>query len=199
MEELILHYLKNVMVTMPVEVVEVNETNNLCTVKPLIFNNLELPLIVNCPFLPIGNKTSHIKFKVEKGQKFQALFSQLDLSNYISKAQEGQVNSVRPFSFTNCVILPIMALTEIDNIAVPSVNFEILGNMKITGDIEHTGKYTHNGDTEQTGNVTQDGKYDATGIINSDSDVTAAGISLVNHTHNYRPGSGNPTPTQKPQ
>ncbi|MGL4998600.1 MAG: hypothetical protein ACRC5T_06475 [Cetobacterium sp.] len=184
-EDLIFHYLKKIMVTMPVEIVSVDAGTSLCTVKPLLFDELEMPLIVKCPFMPLGNK--NVKFKVQTGQKYQALFSQLDLSNYISKAQTGQINSGKPFSFTNCVILPVFASGETDKLAVPEVDIEITGTTKFTGDMEIIGNI------KISGNIEQDGG------INSSEDIVGEGISLVNHTHNYNPGPGGPTPTQKPQ
>lgn len=181
------HYLNKIMVTMPVEIVEVDSDTNLCTVKPLIFNELEFPLIVKCPFLPIGSKDKNIKFKVQVGHRYMALFSQLDLSNYISSGNSGQVNSKKTFSFTNCVILPILAMTEVDGIKVPELDFEINGNIKIKGNIDLEGDIT------QKGNITQ------TGGITSTDDVVSGGISLQKHNHLYNPGPGSPTPTGKPQ
>lgn len=186
-EEIMMHFLSKIMVTMPVEIVEVDNNTNLCTVKPLIFNELELPLIVKCPFMPIGSKTKNIKFKVQKGQRYQALFSKLDLSNYISTGAVGQINSTKQFSFTNCVILPILALTETDGVKVPELDFEITGDVKINGNI------TMIGNIDLKGNIKQEGG------INSTEDIVSGKISLQNHTHKYNPGTGSPTPSQKPE
>lgn len=168
--EIIKHYLSQIMVTMPVEIVEVDNNTNLCSVKPLIYNELDFPVIVKCPFLPIGSKTKNIKFKVQKGQRFLALFSQLDLSNYIASGTIGQINSTKQFSFTNCVILPILALTELDGIKVPELDFEINGNVKMNGKLEIDGDIIQN-----TGNIKTNGKVEAK------EDVLAETVSLKNH------------------
>ncbi|MGL6023778.1 MAG: hypothetical protein ACRC0F_04105 [Cetobacterium sp.] len=173
--EITKHFLNKVIVTIPVEITEVDNKTNLCSVKPLIYNELELPIIVKCPFMPIGSKTSNIKFKVQVGQRYMALFSQLDLSNYLTTGQGGQVTSKKEFSFTNCVILPILALTEVDNIQVPEMDFEINGNIKINGNIEINGG------------------------IKSTDDIIAGSISLQKHVHNYNGGDKPPAPTEKPQ
>lgn len=142
---------------MPVEIVSVDEATSLCTVKPLLFSELEeleLPLIVKCPFLHIGDKETNLKYKVKKGHRLMGLFSQLDLSLYIAQGLTGKVNSTHNFSFTNCVILPIRALTEVDGINVPSFDFELTGKLKINGDVELNGNLTHNGNTTQEGSTT---------------------------------------------
>ena len=176
--EIIMHYLKKIMVCMPVEIVSVDTETSLCTVKPLIFDSLEFPLIVKCPFLHIGVTDKNIKFKVKPKQRFWAMFSQLDLSNYISGAVTGQVNSKKGFSFTNCVILPVGASTEIDKINIPALDFEINGDIKINGNIN------------LTGNIVQEGSITSTGLIHSDEDVTAKTVSLDNHIHkNTKPGN----------
>ena len=176
--EIIMHYLKKIMVCLPVEIVSVDSSTSLCTVKPLIHDSLEFPLIVKCPFLHIGVTDKNIKFKVKPKQRFWAMFSQLDLSNYINGAVVGQVNSRKEFSFTNCVILPVGASTEIDKINIPTLDFEINGNIKINGNIE------------LTGNIIQNGSINSTGLIHSDEDVAAKNVSLSEHIHkNTKPGN----------
>ena len=153
-EEIIKHYLNEIRICMPVEIISVDEMTSLCTVKPLLFSELEeleLPLIVKCPFLHIGDKEKNLKFKVQKGHRLMGMFSQLDLSLYIAQGLTGKVNSNHNFSFTNCVILPIRALTEVDGINVPSFDFELTGTLKINGDVELNGNLKHNGDTNQIG------------------------------------------------
>lgn len=190
MEEVIKHFLSKIFVTIPVEIVKVNAENSLCDVKPLLFDKLELPIIVECPFLQIGNGSTMLKFKVEKGQKFMALFSQLDLSNYIANGEIGQINSVKKFSMTNAVILPIQATTKKDLCTVPEVPFEISGDVKIIGNMEVNGNVKINGKTEVEQEVISKVKMTAPVVV-GEQDVTFGGVSGKGHIHpGVQPGQG---------
>lgn len=50
-----------------------------------------------------------------------------------------------------------------------------------------------------TGDIKVAGNIEVTGGITTTKDIIAGGISLINHTHNYKPGPGGPTPTDKPK
>lgn len=190
-EEIIKHYLNEIRVCMPVEIVSVDEATSLCTVKPLLFSELEeleLPLIVKCPFLHIGDKETNLKYKVKKGHRLMGLFSQLDLSLYIAQGLTGKVNSTHNFSFTNCVILPIRALTEVDGINVPSFDFELTGSLKINGDVELNGNLTHNGNTTQEGSTTVSEKITTKDLLASGTSefkggTTIQGKPFLKHSH----------------
>lgn len=170
MEKLITEHLSKIMVTIPCEIVEINSETSLMTVKPLIFDELELPLIVDVPMQYIGTSKKYLKFKFAPGDRIVCLFSQMDLGSYISTGLTGQVNSVEKFNASNCIALPILATTELDKMKVPTVDFEIVGEVKIIGNVEIEGNIT-----QKNGNITTTGKIEA------EVDVIGAGISLPNH------------------
>lgn len=43
------------------------------------------------------------------------------------------------------------------------------------------------------------GDVSVNGTVTVSEDVIGGGISLKNHTHDYNPGPGSPTPTQPPK
>ena len=171
MIEVIKHFMSEILVTIPVKIVKIHNDSSLVDVIPIVFNDLEMPIIVSCPFLHIGNKDKYIKINTKIGNVHYAMFSQIDLSNYIAKGSQGQVNSIKKFKMNNAVILPVFANTKVDKFQMPSLDFEIVGDIKITGNINHIG------------NTTQTGEITATGTIKSDTEVEASGVKLTTHKH----------------
>ena len=122
------------------------------------------------------------------------MFSQLDLSLYIAQGLTGKVNSTHNFSFTNCVILPVRALTEVDGINVPSFDFELAGSLKINGDVELNGNLTHNGNTTQEGSTTVSEKITTKDLLASGKSelkggATIKGQDYFEHEHETKDGN----------
>ena len=180
-EKLIEFYTKKIQVSIPCRIEKLS--GMYADVKPLIYDDLDFPVISSVPILYIGGSNGKFKFKSSIGDVVTVFFTQLDLAKFQALGKTGQVNSKESFNLTNAFALPFNLHTKPDSEVIATTDFEFIGDVDITGNVNIDG------------NLTVDGTIDATGIIHSDIDVTAAGISLVNHTHQYNPGPGSPTPT----
>ena len=180
-EKIIELYTKKIQVSIPCRIEKLS--GMYADVKPLLFDDLDFPVISSVPILYIGSATKKLKFKSSVGDIVTVFFTQLDLGKFLALGTSGQVNSTESFNLTNAFALPFNLHTKPDSESMATADFEFIGDVDITGNLDIDG------------NLTVDGTIDATGIIHSDVDVTAGSISLVNHTHQYNPGPGAPTPT----
>jgi hypothetical protein len=181
LEKIIELYTKKIQVSIPCKIEKIS--GMYADVKPLIFDDLDFPVISSVPILYIGNSSKKLKFKSSIGDIVTVFFTQLDLGKFLSTGATGQVNSTESFNLTNAFALPFNIHSKSDNETIATADFELIGNVDMTGNLDIVGNL----------NVT--GTIDATGEIHSDVDVTAGGISLKTHTHQYNPGPGSPTPT----
>lgn len=159
MDSLTEEFLKNIQVYLPVEVVQVYN-NSLVDVMPLIYNELELPIINQVPIEHLGSDENHsIKFKVEKGHHGIIFLSQLDLSLYMETGEKSKCNTDETFNLTNAKYCPFLQWRK-GGVSTPSdYDIEIkFPKIKIVGDLDITGNIKHIGNTEQTGNLTVSSK-----------------------------------------
>ena len=104
MDSLTEEFLKNIQIYLPVEVVQVYN-NSLVDVMPLIYNELELPIINQVPIEHLGSDENHsIKFKVEKGHHGIIFLSQLDLSLYMESGEKSKCNKLLILQMQNIVL-----------------------------------------------------------------------------------------------
>lgn len=172
MDKVTEQYLNNIQVFLPVEVVNVYP-NSLVDIKPLIYNEIQLPIINNVPVQHLGADSSNcIKFKVKKGQHGLALFSQIDFSEYMENGVESKSDTTETFNLTNAVFVPFLQWKN-GGITLPETyDLEII-----------MGKILINGNVDVVGDVNVDGTLNCTKTINASIDVIGGGISLKNHTH----------------
>ena len=103
-----------------------------------------------------------------------------DVSLFLAQGTEEENNTLESFSRSNAVAFPFKLTNFLEGFKMPSMDIEILGNLKVTGNIE------------------VEGSIQATDEITSDTDVKTGSISLKNHVHPYTwtdgGGSGNTSP-----
>ena len=157
MDSLTENFMNRIQVCLPCKVLNVS-SNSLLQVDPLIFNELELPVINEVPVYHLGNINANIKVKVNVGDHGLVLFSQVDFANYMVSGNKSSGVTSEPFNLTNCIYLP-MAAWRGGGLAMPSFDFEINGNILINGNI------THNGNTTHTGQLINSGKVESNGIV----------------------------------
>lgn len=155
MDSLTQEKMNSIFVCLPVKVIGVN-SDSIIQVEPLIFNELALPIINDVPVYHLGNVNTFFKIKVNVGDHGLCLFSQVDFANYMSSGAKSSGNTSEPFNLSNAIYLPFVAWRS-GGLPMPSVDFEIKGNIKIDGNIEHNGNTTHTGQFNNTGKVTSNG------------------------------------------
>ena len=153
MDKLTLEALKSVYVWLPVRVEEVG-TDSLLKVLPMTYNEgLELPIINDVPVLHLGNENSFINIKVNVGDMGVALFSQMDISEFMEKGVIDSCDSSELFNLTNCSFLPVKMWKTGGTVMPTDFDFEITGKVKIVGDLVHEGNLSHTGNTTQIGRL----------------------------------------------
>lgn len=153
----------------------------LLSVKPIgMYGGVIPPVIHDVPLGLLGNMENHTDHKLVVGNIVPILFTTLDIGNYISFGSKDTVSDVGINNYNSCIALPITFDVSQLNLALPE-------------SISKVGNEKHKGNLEQTGT------QKVTGICESDTDYVSAGVSGKNHTHDYRPGTGSPTPTDKPK
>ena len=121
----------------------------------------------NVPLLQLGNSSINIKINLKVGDYVPLFHVKEDISLFLSQGTEEDNKTLDLFSDSNCIALPFKLFNFNENFKYPDIDFEITGNLKITGDVEI------------------EGKLSATNEIKSDTDVKASNISLKNHVHAY--------------
>jgi len=193
--------------SLPCEIKSINYGAGTCTVQPLAKRELCRKLInypplidVRLDFLKFGGWSFQIPRKV--GDIVWVGFSETALSDETS-LERFSLNE--PYIIGSCEkgfennsddIILQGAGTRIEikgngdiTILAGSNETTITSNVTVNGNLTINGNTTQVGDTSQTGTVTVNGSIGASG------DVTGKGISLNDHTHNYRPGDQSPTST----
>lgn len=189
MDSLTEEFLKNIQVYLPVEVVNVYN-NSLVDVMPLIYNELELPIINQVPIEHLGSDEKHsIKFKVEKGHHGIIFLSQLDLSLYMETGEKSKCNTDETFNLTNAKYCPFLQWRK-GGVSTPSdYDIEIkFPKIKIVGDLDIIGNIKHTGDTEQTGNLTVSSKITTQELLVNGNSELKGGTTIqdkpfLTHAH----------------
>ncbi len=145
-------------------------------------SNESLPSITQLPVLYMGSNDYQISFPIQEGDEGLALFAERDISRFISTGETGSPNALRLHDLSDAMFLPtpISAPKRIfprNNVLLMSNNsteIEISnGVVKITGDLEVTGKATITDDIETlTGDVVATSKI-----------VPGVPIKLTDHQH----------------
>lgn len=143
-------------------------------------NIMDGGIITDVPLLQLGNSSINIKINIKVGDLIPIFHTKDDVSLFLAQGTEEENNALESFSRSNAVAFPFKLTNFLEGFTMPSVDIEILGNLKVTGNIEITGSLT------------------ATDEISSDTDVKTGSISLKNHVHPYTwtdgGGSGNTSP-----
>lgn len=195
MDSLTEEFLKNIQVYLPVEVVQVYN-NSLVDVMPLIYNELELPIINQVPIEHLGSDENHsIKFKVEKGHHGIIFLSQLDLSLYMETGEKSKCNTDETFNLTNAKYCPFLQWRK-GGVSTPSdYDIEIkFPKIKIVGDLDITGNIKHIGNTEQTGNLTVSSKITTQELLVNGKTELKGGATIKDqdyfeHKHETKDGN----------
>ena len=127
----------------------------------------------NVPLLQLGNSSINIKINLKVGDYVPLFHVKEDISLFLSQGTEEDNKTLDLFSDSNCIALPFKLFNFNEGFKMPEIDFEIIGNLKVTGNLE------------LIGDIKQTGKIESTGEIKSDADVKASNISLKNHVHAY--------------
>ena len=176
-EQLIIEsLLKDVYTLSFAKVTKVDNATSFLEVK----NIMDGGIITDVPLLQLGNSSINIKINIKVGDLIPIFHTKDDVSLFLAQGTEEENNALESFSRSNAVAFPFKLTNFLEGFKMPSVDIEILGNLKVTGNIEITGSLT------------------ATDEISSDTDVKTGSISLKNHVHPYTwtdgGGSGNTSP-----
>ena len=176
-EQLIIEsLLKDVYTLSFAKVTKVDSATSFLEVK----NIMDGGIITDVPLLQLGNSSINIKINIKVGDLIPIFHTKDDVSLFLAQGTEEENNALESFSRSNAVAFPFKLTNFLEGFTMPSVDIEILGNLKVTGNIEITGSLT------------------ATDEISSDTDVKTGSISLKNHVHPYTwtdgGGSGNTSP-----
>ena len=176
-EQLIIeNLLKDVYTLSFAKVTKVDSATSFLEVK----NIMDGGIITDVPLLQLGNSSINIKINIKVGDLIPIFHTKDDVSLFLSQGTEEENNALESFSRSNAVAFPFKLTNFLEGFKMPSMDIEILGNLKVTGNVEITGS------------------IQATDEISSDIDVKAGTISLKNHVHPYTwtdgGGSGNTSP-----
>lgn len=192
------------------KITSVNHSAGTCTVQPLAKRELCQQMInypslidVRLDFLKFGGWSFQIPRKV--GDIVWVGFSETALSDETS-LERFSLNE--PYIIGSCEN-GFEANSDDIILQGAGTRIEIKGNgditilsgsneTTITSNVTLNGNLTINGDTTQVGSTTQTGTVTVNGSIGASGDVTGKGISLNEHTHNYKPGDYSPIPTSEP-
>lgn len=167
MNKVVEEHLKNIYVYLPCEVVKVYNSS-LVDIKPLLYNDIPLPIIVNIPIMHLGSEQGHsIKLKVKNGDKGLIMLSQMDISNFMKNGTDTKCETDEIFNLTNSVYIPFLQWTS-------------GGTSSSTSDLEITMGITDwKGDITQTGNTVIDGNVTINGNLTVSGDVNIGGTFML--------------------
>lgn len=176
-EQLIIEsLLKDVYTLSFAKVTKIDSSTSFIEVK----NIMDGGIITDVPLLQLGNSSINIKINIKVGDLIPIFHTKDDVSLFLAQGTEKENNALESFSRSNAVAFPFKLTNFLEDFTMPSVDIEILGNLKVTGNIE------------------VEGSIQATDEISSDTDVKTRSISLKNHVHPYTwtdgGGSGNTSP-----
>lgn len=171
LEQLISFYTSKIYVVLPCKITSIDGLY--INVQPVIHEvDKEFPIIPHVPLLTFGNSDLRIKFNNKVGDVVTVLFSQIDLSKFLIDGSTISVDNDEKFNLTNAIALPFN-IHKYGSEQTPALDFDIIGDVKITG------KLFVKGDIEQIGDHILDGK------VQSSGDVQGGGVSLMNHIHQF--------------
>ena len=176
-EQLIIEsLLKDVYTLSFAKVTKVDNATSFLEVK----NIMDGGIITDVPLLQLGNSSINIKINIKVGDLIPIFHTKDDVSLFLAQGTEEENNALESFSRSNAVAFPFKLTNFLEGFTMPSMDIEILGNLKVTGNIE------------------VEGSIQATDEISSDTDVKTGSISLKTHVHPYTwtdgGGSGNTSP-----
>ena len=176
-EQLIIEsLLKDVYTLSFAKVTKIDSATSFLEVK----NIMDGGIITDVPLLQLGNSSINIKINIKVGDLIPIFHTKDDVSLFLAQGTEEENNALESFARSNAVAFPFKLTNFLEGFTMPSIDIEILGNLKITGNIE------------------VEGSIQATDEISSDTDVKTGSISLKNHVHPYTwtdgGGSGNTSP-----
>ena len=170
------HLLKDVYTLSFAKVTKIDNATSFLEVK----NIMDGGIITDVPLLQLGNSSINIKINIKVGDLIPIFHAKDDVSLFLAQGTEEENNALESFSRSNAVAFPFKLTNFLEGFTMPSMDIEILGNLKVTGNIE------------------VEGSIQATDEISSDTDVKTGSISLKTHVHPYTwtdgGGSGNTSP-----
>lgn len=163
-------------------------TISLCKINSINANNSFMEvfciatktIITDVPLMQLGNATIGINVKLKVGDIIPVLHIKEDLSLFLSQGTEEPNDTLNDFSQSNAIGLPFKIPTFNENYKMPQYDVDIIGSLRIKGELIIEANAEHAGDLTISGNIKATGNVEATG------DVKAGNISLRNHQHNVQ-------------
>ena len=132
-EQLIIEsLLKDVYTLSFAKVTKVDSSTSFLEVK----NIMDGGIITDVPLLQLGNSSINIKINIKVGDLIPIFHTKDDVSLFLSQGTEEENNALESFSRSNAVAFPFKLTNFLEGFTMPSVDIEILGNLKVVGNIE---------------------------------------------------------------
>ena len=144
------HLLKDVYTLSFAKVTKVDSQKSFLEVK----NIMDGGIITDVPLLQLGKSSINIKINIKVGDLIPIFHTKDDVSLFLAQGTEEENNTLESFSRSNAVAFPFKLTNFLEGFTMPSIDIEILGNLKVTGNIE------------------VEGSIQATDEITSDNDVS---------------------------
>lgn len=141
-------------------------------------NGKKPPEIHGVPLGLLGNEINHSDYKLNIGDIVPIFFTTFSIDDFVSNGSDECNSSICKNDYNSAFAIPF---------TFNNLNLNLPESIRTVGNNSHTG------------NLNQKGTQDVTGLCKSDTDYVSCGISGKSHTHKYNPGSGTPTPSQKPE
>lgn len=174
LEKIISTFMNDIKIALPCEITKLS--GMYAEVKPVIFDNVDFPVIPDVPICFFGSSSSNLKFKSSVGDIVTVFFTQMDLGNFLARGKTGQVLSKEKFNLTSAFALPFNIHSKTDSQQLPTLDFEFVGNVKIGGNLEVTGDIKSDGDIEAD-------NIQASGDIEASGDIKTLLVNLGTHVH----------------
>lgn len=184
--------------TLPARVTQVNEDG---TVNVVAIRNDEIKdCVITVPVLRPETQRAYIQLNIAPGDRGVLKFCDKSIEEY-RKGNENYNGDDRTHSISDG-IFQLGFLPSNEKFVFPDGEIVIgLKNSQFILSVNETGDFTIKAKSIiiNSTSTSINGDVSVNGTVTVSEDVIGGGISLKNHTHDYNPGSGSPTPTQPPK
>lgn len=184
--------------TLPARVTQVNEDG---TVNVVAIRNDEIKdCVITVPVLRPETQRAYIQLKIAPGDRGVLKFCDKSIEEY-RKGDEAYNGDDRTHSISDG-IFQLGFLPSNEKFIFPDGEIVIgLKNSQFILSVNETGDFTIKAKSIiiNSASTSINGDVSVNGTVTVSEDVIGGGISLKNHTHDYNPGPGSPTPTQPPK
>lgn len=183
---------------LPAKVMQVNEDG---TVNVLAIRNDEIEdCVITVPVIYPETARAYIMLKIKKGDRGVIKFCDKSIEEY-RFGNENYNGDERCHSISDG-IFQLGFLPSNEKFVFPDGEIVIgLKNSQFILSVNETGDFTIKAKSViiNSASTSINGDVSVNGTVTVSEDVIGGGISLKNHTHDYNPGPGGPTPTQPPK